>query len=103
MKEGRKEGREGRKEGREGREPTLVVEVVVALAHRENGCDDRVLCSVLVREGFVAPVVRQGVDEEGRVVHKDEASDGSIEVAATPVSPAKPAHHSGEEEPEDKG
>lgn len=60
----------------------LVVEVVVAFAHGDEGGDGVVARGEAVGVGGFAEPVCEGVDAEGGVVDKDEAGDGGVEVAS---------------------
>lgn len=76
----------------------LVVEVVVTLTDGNERGDEVVSWGHLVVEASLTEPVGQGVDTEGRVVNKDEASDGSVEESSTPVTPAVAGNDSWEDE-----
>mmetsp|Transcript_26683 Transcript_26683/g.45979 ORF Transcript_26683/g.45979 Transcript_26683/m.45979 type:complete len:418 (+) Transcript_26683:623-1876(+) len=76
----------------------LVVEIVVALAQGQQRRDERVPRRVLVGEGGGAKGVREGVDEEGGVVHEDQAGHTGNEVAAPIVAPTEAGNQHREDE-----
>jgi len=65
----------------------FVVEVVVALAKCQQGCEDAVAGGVLISERSNAPKVSKGVDHESVVVDEDLAEEASVEEAAPEVAP----------------
>lgn len=74
---------------------------MVSLAQGQQRRDPAVAGRVGVAVVSRAGEVGQRVDEEGGVVHEDEAGDPGDEVPALPVAPQQAAHHSGHEDAHD--
>lgn len=74
------------------------MEVVVTLSECGKSGDDVVSRRMSVLEWLISEPVRQRVYTESCVVDKDETEDTSIEVATTPIAPAKSSDQHWEDE-----
>ncbi|KAI0564762.1 stearoyl-CoA desaturase Delta-9 fatty acid desaturase [Gracilaria domingensis] len=77
----------------------LVMVVVVALAKRDQRRDDVVVAGVLLGVGLHAKRVRQAVDAERGLVHKEHAPKAGVHQRAPKIVPAQGSHRQRKNEP----
>jgi len=80
----------------------LVVEVVVSLAKSHEGSEDVIAGRVAVIEGLVAEPMGERVDAEGSLLDEKDTENTSVNIAASPVTPAEAGNKRWEDDAHDK-
>ena len=79
-----------------------MVEIVVTLAESHEGSENMVTWRVAVIKGLVTKPMGERVDTKSSLLHKENAQNASVDVAAHPIAPAKAGDGHGEEDSRDK-